>query len=246
MATDTADRIVLQDATGLDLELEVAGVGSRSYAFLIDWHIRVLLALVWGAVYWALAAQGGLAGMNETGRLLLGGGPIAVLYFLYHPILEIGWSGWTPGRQFAGVKIVGTDGHPAPAGAHLVRNVFRLVDSLPALYALGLTVALFHPRQLRIGDLAAGTVLVFEGRHRQQALDEARAGLRSEHLTPAQHELALDLLARWGQLSRNRRVVFGERFLTGIGEKPPQGAARVERERAIEQRLRALTADDDG
>lgn len=246
MATETADRIVLQDATGLDLELEVAGVGSRSYAFLIDWHIRVLLALAWGAVFWALATQGGLAGLNETGRLLLGGGPIAGLYFLYHPILEIGWSGWTPGRHFAGVKIVATDGRPASAGAHLVRNVFRLVDSLPALYALGLTVALFHPRQLRIGDLAAGTVLVFEGGHRQQALDEARAGLRSEYLTPAQHEFALDLLVRWGQLSRKRRIALGERFLAGVGEEPPQTAAWWERERAIEQRLRTLTAGDDG
>lgn len=235
------DTIALEDATGVDLELEVAGVGSRSYAFIIDWHVRILLVVGWMLVVWVLADLGLFAVLSGTAGTIVTAGPAAILYLLYHPILEMGWSGWTPGKQFAGVWVVASDGRPAPVGAHLLRNVFRLIDSLPALYALGLTVCMVHPRQLRIGDLAAGTVLVFEPGQPAASLEQAEAGIRSARLTPDQHELALDLLERWWDLEEERRIALGERFLTSVGESLPEETRPDRRERALRRRLRDLT-----
>jgi uncharacterized RDD family membrane protein YckC len=235
------DTIALQDATAVDLELEIAGVGSRSYAFIIDWHVRVLLVLAWAIIVWAWVSNGVFNPVGSTASLLIAFGPMAVFYFLYHPILEMGWSGWTPGKQFANVRIVTNDGRPASVGAHLVRNVFRLIDSLPALYALGLTVCMCHPRQVRIGDLAAGTVLVFEPRARADDLDRAATGVQSSRLTADQHAFVVDLLARWSTLTPARRVALGERFLGQIGEPLPSEQKGLEREYAIRDRLRELS-----
>src|SRR2546430_15910805 len=62
----------------------------------------------------------------------------------------------------AGVRIVARDGGAPSAGALLTRNVFRLVDSLPLCYGVGLITVVLTRDNLRIGDMAAGTLLVFE------------------------------------------------------------------------------------
>ena len=60
------------------------------------------------------------------------------MYFLYHFALEIAMHGRTPGKRMAGIHIVTREGGSPGAGALLTRNVFRLVDSLPLLYGVGL------------------------------------------------------------------------------------------------------------
>lgn len=241
MPTETRATITVQDATGLDLEMEVAGVGSRSYAFVIDWHIRLVLVLLWALLIYLAPGPASLSAFDATARMLLMVVPPALVYFLYHPILEVGWNGWTPGKHFAGIRVVGDDGRPVGAGAHLVRNIFRIIDSMPAFYALGLAIAMFHRRQLRIGDMAAGTVLVYEPRAQRAALSEAEAGVRSARLDPREHEFALDLLRRWKSLDRQRRLLLAERFLASIGEPMPDRPGRRQLDAAIVARLRELT-----
>lgn len=243
MVTTSPDMIGLQDATAVDLEFEVAGVGSRSYAFIIDWHIRVLLVLVWALIAWVLADVGAFEALGQNAGVIVAVAPGLILYLLYHPVLEMGWNGWTPGKRIAGIWVVDTEGRPVSIGAHLIRNIFRLVDSLPVAYALGLSVCMMHPRQLRIGDIAAGTVLVFEPSRRSARLEDAEAGIRSGRLTPQQHELALDLLHRWPGLARERRIALGERFLVSVGEPLPEITESTARDHAIQQRLRGLTEE---
>src|SRR2546421_10292875 len=95
--------------------------------------------------------------------------------------------GSTPGKRMAGVRIVARDGGGPSAGALLTRNVFRLVDSLPLFYGVGLITVVLTRDNLRIGDMAAGTLLVFEqaearlptpagDAHRAGRLDAAGAG----------------------------------------------------------------------
>src|SRR5512134_93230 len=107
-------RIHAADAT--ELTLEVAGLGSRSYAFIIDWHIRSLFALVWLLVAWLVMARGG--GLGFFSKLFEDGGgahdyrvyvtflPALAIYFLYHPVLEIAMQGRTPGKRMACVRLV--------------------------------------------------------------------------------------------------------------------------------------------
>lgn len=136
-----------------------AGLGSRAFAFLIDWHIRFVAAAAWFAV--ALLLGPALdAGIEEFWLTMVL--PAALIYLLYHPVLEIATRGSSPGKRWVGLRIVAADGSPPGVGALLLRNVLRVVDSLPVFYGLGLAVMLCRRDQLRVGDLVAGTRVVHQ------------------------------------------------------------------------------------
>jgi uncharacterized RDD family membrane protein YckC len=88
------EKLSVRSATGVDLTLYIAGPGNRSYAFVIDWHIRLLLACAW----LLLAGFGLKLSMSARSHdALLSLLPAAVIYFLYHPIVEMAMGGRTPG-----------------------------------------------------------------------------------------------------------------------------------------------------
>ena len=148
------------------MSLSIAGPGSRSYAFLIDWHFRLVLAGAWfvcaalittGRVF---AAAG--SGRSPTVYVITAVLPGLFIYFLYHPIVEVLMQGRTPGKRIAGVRVVTRLGGTPGLGALLIRNVFRLIDAMPAMYVVGLITTLVTDQRVRIGDLAAGTILVHD------------------------------------------------------------------------------------
>jgi len=140
-------------------QLQLAGIGGRAYAFLIDWHIRLLAALALFCVG-AYATGPDLDAIVDCWRTTLL--PAALVYFLYHPVLEVAMRGETPGKRYVHLRIVTTSGAVPSAGALLARNLWRLVDSLPLFYALGLVVMFCTRDQLRLGDLATGTVVIYD------------------------------------------------------------------------------------
>ena len=145
--------------TGVDLTLNIAGPGNRSYAFVIDWHIRLLLSGAW-LILASFALKLSLSARSQDALLSLL--PAAILYFLYHPILEVSMRGSTPGKRIAGIRIVTRNGGVPGTAALLIRNVFRLIDSLPTLYVIGLVSCFVTANRIRIGDMAAGTLLVLD------------------------------------------------------------------------------------
>ena len=91
----------IPSVTGIDLNLKIAGPGARSYAFVIDWHIRLLAALAWyvaGTVilYGTLAIDYQSTNTAYTFGVIV---PALAIYFLYHPIIEFAMSGRTPGKR---------------------------------------------------------------------------------------------------------------------------------------------------
>ena len=235
------EELTVHTADGMELHLAIASVGSRSYAFLIDWHFRLLLALAY--LLAALMILGGgpkFSRIGEHGSLIFWVAvlPAMLIYGLYHPVLEVLMQGRTPGKRMAEVRIVDREGRAPSLGAILVRNIFRLIDSLPVFYAIGLGVAAFHPRALRIGDIAAGTVLVHESATSAQALSRIAAGVAAS-LSPMQAELLHDLLARWKSLDRDARIALATQLLQQVGRPLPPET----RPRALDKALRAeLTA----
>lgn len=218
-----AEELTVQGLTGVDMTLAVAGVGTRAYAFIIDWHIRVLLALAWFLLGWLIARM--------TGNLLSGGPSYAVgvfappllIYFLYHPVLELVMQGRTPGKRMAGARIVTREGATPGAGALLMRNLFRLVDSLPALYVLGLGFCLFTAQRVRVGDLAAGTVLVIdESQSRAKSLERIGALVQHSSLEPHAAALVEDVLERWEELEPQRREQLACSLLEKVAGKSPE------------------------
>jgi uncharacterized RDD family membrane protein YckC len=213
-------------ATGGGVALRVAGAGGRSYAFVIDWHIRVLAALTW--VLAGMLLRPGSPSTFEFAVLL----PAGVIYFLYHPVLEVAMHGRTPGKRIARVRIVSRDGATPGVHALLIRNVMRIVDSLPACYGVGLGAVLVTEQHVRIGDLAAGTLLVYDDEPPPAAARRGRVAATDEQAV----ELIAELLARWHELSSPVRQRLGRQLLARVD---PTVAAPVD-EGAVRGRLAKL------
>jgi len=216
----TAPQVTLQSITGVDVELRIAGAGSRSYAFVIDWHIRLILALAW-LVVGSFLYLGRVALLQSPGTawdegyvlwVLL---PMSAIYFLYHPVLEIVMRGSTPGKRMAGVRIVTHDGALPAMPAHLIRSVFRLIDSFPVFYGIGLVTAVVTKNHVRIGDLAAGTLLVYE-RGQELVLEHVSAAALGSRLDAHTAEVVNELLERWSVLDGAVRVRLARTLLNKL------------------------------
>jgi uncharacterized membrane protein SpoIIM required for sporulation/uncharacterized RDD family membrane protein YckC len=168
--------LVADSVTGVEVVLPIAGPGARSFAFLIDWFIRAILSVAWFVVSallynarWSLAQPL----VPDAAWFIFVLTPTAAIFLLYHPVVEISMRGRTPGKRFAGVRIVTRTGGSPGVAALLTRNAFRIIDSFPLVYGVGLLVTMASREHIRIGDFAAGTVLVYE--HRLAPLPDLRA-----------------------------------------------------------------------
>ncbi|HJX20655.1 MAG TPA: RDD family protein, partial [Steroidobacteraceae bacterium] len=103
--SEVAPGLVVDSVTGIDVSLPVAGPGARAYAFLVDWHIRVILALGW-FVLGALLYNGRFTLAPPLGNDARWFGavvtPALAIYFLYHHAVELAMRGSTPGKRMAG------------------------------------------------------------------------------------------------------------------------------------------------
>jgi uncharacterized RDD family membrane protein YckC len=232
----TDDQLTVQSVTGVDLTLSIAGPGTRSYAFVIDWHIRLLLACAWLLVaHYALNATLD----PKTPGALLSLLPAAIIYFLYHPILEVAMQGRTPGKRMAGVRILSRDGGPPSTVALLLRNLFRLIDSLPATYLLGLMTCFLTANRVRIGDMAAGTLLVLDNAAAEQSLLRMERLAASSMLSLEALELVDQVLERWDSLEAGNRGQIARSLLVRLNPKEDSGALAQETDVALRGMLQA-------
>lgn len=155
MTADVLDTAVAAETPeGILLELRPAGLSARFYALLIDWFIRLIAAYV-------VAIVTGFMGGFGVGFWL-------IFYFLlewFYPVLfELSRSGATPGKRTVGIKVVMDDGLPITPAASLTRNLLRVADFLPFGFGAGLVSILLRRDCKRLGDLAAGTLVVHQPR----------------------------------------------------------------------------------
>jgi uncharacterized RDD family membrane protein YckC len=219
----TDDRIAVRSVTGVDLSLNIAGPGTRSYAFVIDWHIRLLIAAAWLLIaYYVFDVA--LTVKSQAG--LLSVLPASAIYFLYHPILEVALRGRTPGKRMAGVRIVSRDGGPPGTSALLIRNIFRLIDSLPAAYMLGLISCFVTANRVRVGDMAAGTLLVLDDAAAEKSLLRIEALATRSQLSLDALELVDQVLERWDSLESASRAQIARSLLRRLD--PAADAAALE------------------
>jgi uncharacterized RDD family membrane protein YckC len=142
-----ADRTVTPEAVAI--EHDVAGLGSRLMALLTDSLIQFSAILILILAFNAIGADEGTAGS-------------VMLLVLVFPLFEGLWNGRTPGKRLQRLRVVRTDGQPVTWAPVLVRNALRLVDILPTYYMAGAITILLTKRSQRLGDLAAGTIVVRE------------------------------------------------------------------------------------
>ena len=171
------DRPGLDDAYDLrtpeqiDLQYDLAGLGSRFMAMVLDtlilFGVILGLAAVFGLGAALLAASmRDLIGRYATLFAVVGVALVVLLIFAlgwgYFIFFELVWNGQTPGKRAAGIRVLTARGEPVTLVHALVRNLLRLVDALPSGYMIGIVAILVTPRSQRLGDLAAGTIVVRE------------------------------------------------------------------------------------
>lgn len=138
------------------LELTLAGIGSRFAAAIIDTAIQTAIVLALGIAI-ALTGVSGVAAAIAT---------LAVFatFFAYDIAFETRASGRTPGKRWTGLRVVKVDGRPVDFRSSAVRNLLRIVDALPGIYLVAIITVFVSKRNQRLGDLAAGTLVVREKR----------------------------------------------------------------------------------
>lgn len=154
----------IETPEGIELGIRVAGPVVRGIAYLID---SVIKFLVYIAIY--LIVIFSYVSLGESGfNIILGILFIFIFFFewFYAVLFEIYANGATPGKKIMGIKVVYDSGVPVSWSASLTRNIVRFVDMFPFLYffptcGIGLLFILFGKRFKRIGDIAAGTVVVY-------------------------------------------------------------------------------------
>ena len=153
---DTLQAVEL--AEGVEIRLRTSGPVLRAGAYLIDFSIRVGL-LICGVFASSLAGLA-LGGKVASGFMLLAW---FLLDWLYPVVFEASRRGATPGKRLMGLRVVQASGSPVTLGQAMVRNFLRFIDSMPLFtYAFGMTSCLASKRFQRLGDLAAGTVVVYD------------------------------------------------------------------------------------
>jgi len=150
------ERTRIATPEGVELELVLAGLASRFIAELFD-------ALILGAVLVAMVVLAALAGGGAGALILvvaLGG--FLLITVVYHVAFEVLARGRTPGKRWAGLRVVLEGGGPVDLRASLVRNLIRLIEGLALLYVPAIIAVLATRRNQRLGDLAAGTLVIRE------------------------------------------------------------------------------------
>lgn len=145
----------------IDVAYDVAGIGSRFLAALID-HVLIAIILSLSCVGLSLVASRLDLGLDAGIILGLFGLGIYLSLCAYYIFFEMVWNGQTPGKRAIGLRMVRVGGRPIGFVGSAVRNFIRLADFLPVLYGLGVIVMFIDKRSRRLGDLAAGCMAVRE------------------------------------------------------------------------------------
>lgn len=229
---------------GVELDVTLAGLGSRFAATLIDQTLQWLLIL---AGFFGLALvsavfaddEGNMSdgsGMLFAALFILG---VFVVQFGYPVLFETLASGRTPGKRWTGLRVVKLGGGPVTFTSSAIRNLVRLVDALPGLYLVGMIAVLSSKRNQRLGDMAAGTIVVREqtGGRPDKTPPWLRAEVRHE---PSEAAKAWDVSA-----VTNEELLAVRRFLERRAALTPEARARLGHDLAVRLRAKVVGPDDD-
>lgn len=196
---------------------ELAGLGSRGVAFALD---MLLLVLVWlgeaalGGLVWVVVRALAPAAANDALFWILGITMVVAFASLwaYFVVSEVARGGRTWGKSRVGLRVVRDDGSRVGVLDSVIRNLLRVVDMLPGNYAVGMLCIVFNGKHKRLGDMAAGTVVVRDGHDLSLTFD---GGADSKQVT-----LARDFLRRRPDLTPAARSQVGSAVLRAFGEEP--------------------------
>ncbi|MBN2582636.1 MAG: RDD family protein [Planctomycetes bacterium] len=208
------------------LTYDVAGLGTRALAYLIDLGVRAAAILLGLVAVFVIHEDQQLAALS-SGVRAAGVIGFFLLHWGYATLFEAFWNGQTPGKRLMGIRVIKEGGFPATLFDAALRNLIRVVDFLPVFYGLGVVCLFLTKRHQRVGDLAAGTLVVRQSTARPPSLDDilaahshadADAGPRYAQapVSVQQFEAIVEFLQRAERLDPQARGRIAEKFAEPI------------------------------
>jgi uncharacterized RDD family membrane protein YckC len=160
----SADKLTIETPEQTSLEFPLAGIGSRFLAVAADTLLQMaafwVLIMVLAVFAVSLGSLfSGRAGLWTVAIFIFIGFTIQFGYFAFFEAL---WNGQTPGKRWTHLRVIKDSGRPISAYDAILRNLIRIVDYLPTFYATGVITMLISRENKRVGDYAAGTVVIHE------------------------------------------------------------------------------------
>jgi len=212
-----SDLLSVETPESVAFAYRLAGLGSRGLALMLDTLVIGLFALaealLFGAVFWALFVISDRVATQATPWVI---GAFIIVVFLtgwgYFIVGEVFGNGRTWGKRWLGLRVVRDDGSRVRFGDSVIRNLMRIADILPGNYTIGMLSVLVTRQNKRLGDLAAGTVVI-----RDETTDvRLEDGGEEKRVL-----LAREYLDRRGKLvSDAARIQVGTAVLAAFGEQP--------------------------
>jgi len=210
---------------------ELAGLGSRFFAVFIDLVIQIGVALaVILLIAWAASAFPPPAkepAVSKLGEAILDALLVVASFMLfvgYFIVFEWRWAGRTPGKRLLGIRVVRDGGFPVDFTASVIRNVVRILEAGLGFYAISAVATLLSPQNRRLGDMAAGTIVVRDHRYERTTAASLRADRDGDdplvgELTPAERDLVRRYAARRKTLNLEARAAVAAQIAATIRPK---------------------------
>jgi uncharacterized RDD family membrane protein YckC len=228
---------------------ELAGLGSRFLAVAVDLLIQIALLalLITGLVlmtarlphttHHAIGPAYQFALNVVWGALIF---IIFMIFFGYFIAFEALWNGQTPGKKLLGIRVVRDGGYPIDFSASLVRNLVRVGEWIIGGYAISAISALLSSENKRVGDFAAGTIVVRDAR--MQSRDALLREVTEEptyavtaYLSGEERAIVRRFLDRRDSLTPQRRADLAAQLAQRVRSRLPQELARLDDEDLLER-----------
>jgi uncharacterized RDD family membrane protein YckC len=225
----------------VDLHLELAGLGNRILACVLDTLVSLLLntvitiglLFVWFSLK-QMSVPSGVLAATSTYLLMLGITANFIVIFGYFLFFEGFWHGQTPGKRIVQIRVVEQNGQPITWSSAIVRNLIRIVDQ--SVLLMGLVSMFIDKNERRIGDFAAGTMVIRERTPESSAIhitsvpdsNTFSAQLDVGRITPDEYDLLMTFLKRREKIKAARSTVadqLSDYFKQKLGEENYSGTS---------------------
>jgi uncharacterized RDD family membrane protein YckC len=232
----------------IEFTYALAGLGSRFLAWFVDLSIQlaIILAIFFGLLFAAtkLPSGGGVSSSaDKVGTAILIALVAIVLFailFGYFIAFEAFWNGQTPGKKLLGIRVVRDGGYPIDFGASMIRNLIRVAEMLFGMYALSALSATISPENKRLGDIAAGTLVVRDARLAVPSLEVLKGRAEPVYgatafLSGDERALIKRFLERRDELNASKREELAAQLAGRVRPRVPAELQRLPDEALLER-----------
>ena len=211
--------VLIETPEGIDLQAETVNVIPRTLAYSLDFLLRFIVIFTLFIIL-SFFDEGGL-------------GIVLIFFFIlewFYPVyFEVFRNGQTIGKKAMKIRVVNNDLTPIRFGASLTRNLLRAADFLPFCYVIGIATTVLSSKSQRLGDLAAGTLVVYASEEKDDiaSLDAVKAIAPAEQIPADVQASFIALSLNRGNLSQARQNEIAEILRPKISDQYPDALTYI-------------------